>query len=57
MVEARRVHANDKIIRNSILQIIFGLQTFVETDEIGYCGLRIFVPVILTGRGDQMEFV
>ena len=57
MVEARRVHSNDKIIQNSILQIVFGLLNFVETDEIGYGGLLIFVPVVLTGRGDQTELV
>ena len=46
MVEARRVHANDKIIRNSILQIVFGLQNFVKTDESYFYGLRIYVLVV-----------
>jgi len=35
MVEATRAHNNYKIIQNSILQVIFGLQNFVETDETG----------------------
>ena len=57
MVEATRAHDNYKIIQNSILQVIFGLQNFVRTGEHGHFGVRIFVAVVLTGRGDQMEFV
>ena len=55
MVEATRAHDNYKIIRNSILQIVFGLQNFVETGEAGHCGVRIFAPIILTGSGDKNE--
>ena len=57
MVEATRAHDNYKIIQNSISQVIFGLQNFVGIDETGHFGVRIFVTVVLTGRGDQTEFV
>ena len=57
MVEATRAHDNYKIIQNSILQVIFGLQNFVGNGETGHCGVRIFVAIVLTAREDQTEFV
>ena len=57
MVEATRAHDNYKIIQNSIFQIVFGLQNFVGTGETSHCGVRIFATIVLTGRGDETEFV
>ena len=57
MVEATRAHDNYKIIQNSILQIVFGLQSFVGNGEACHFGVRIFATIILTGSGDKTKFV
>ena len=57
MVEATRAHDNYKIIQNSIFQIVFGLQNFVGTGETGHYGVQIFSTIVLTGPGDETDFV
>jgi hypothetical protein len=39
------------------LQASFGLQNIAKADEVGHRVIRLFVAVILAGRGAQTGFV
>jgi hypothetical protein len=38
------------------LQASLGLRNIAEADEVGHCGIRLFLAVVLAGRGAQTEF-